>query len=154
MTEHEHGFLVRREIARERWLWRFFLCLPVLYLLLCVAINNLYFLPNHISGFIVLKKSVLKIIFYFACAFATAAACAIIVIKGVFSAKIDSAKPDEKKIITLLRTRLIVLASLCDTTSAMGVILFLLGGDLRHMMIFGIFALVLYAQICPREIEI
>jgi len=144
-----HPILI--EIKKQKILWKIFMCLPVLYLLICEVINKWYFIPNGIWGFFHLKKDTFKILLLISIFLAFVSEVSIVALKRRYFQQIKEILNKTDLVISKMRTMFFILACFCDTTSGLGLILFLLNGEIWVMALFGIIGLILYAQIIPNE---
>ena len=78
----------------------------------------------------------------------------ILWLKMIFAQRLKRLHDNATAFAQLLRKQLLVLAVICDTVAIMGLILFLINGDLRTMFFSGLIALVYYAQIYPSDTTI
>ncbi len=137
------------EVNNLRFLWKIFLCLPVLYLIICTAIDKYYFLPYNKSGFLPLNKKYFETIITICYIIVFIFQIVILIIKKVFYSKIRSNLKNFPDAMNKLKTMFIGSACFCDSTAAIGAILFLLNGKIWTMFVFGIIAMLFYAQISP-----
>lgn len=150
LNKHPVSF-IKDEISRQRILWKIFLCLPIFYLLICTLIEKYYFIPEGKQGFVALKNDTFRLLLYITAGFAVISEILIVFLRGYFLAGIRDIQNDPKTAVEKLRFMFFILACFCDTTSVLGLILFLLNGEMWTMLCFGIIGMLLYAQIYPRE---
>jgi len=131
--------------------WRGVLCLPVVYILICAAIQRYVFTPRERNGFLPLAPDSAIVLLAF---FAVLTGCGqslIWTLKSRFETWLDESAGEVEEFVRILRRRFFFLGTICDTISGLGLIYFLLMGDMRVMLGFGAASYVLYAQIYTHE---
>jgi len=152
-TDVEARAAARETIRQLQFYWCGLLCLPLAYLGGCIAIQKWWFGPAGRHGLLPLSQhpnesAVLAAV----CGLTALLAEALLVfLRRRFGKWLEEAAQNMAEFLRLLRRRLLILGALCDLVSFFGVIYYVLDGDLRAMLAFGILAYVLYAQIFPQE---
>ena len=137
------------QVKRIRGLWRICLCLPMAYLFVCAAVNYYYFIPRSQIGIYPLSQSTYELAFFSGLIVALGIEAAIFMLRRDTKAYLVARAHSPRELIESYRWRFFIMAALCDTVSFIGVILFLLNGTLKAVFIFGLLALICYAQIHP-----
>lgn len=131
--------------------WRGVLCLPVVYLLTCAAIQHYVFEPRDSSGFFPLASDSEIVLLAFFCVLTGCGQILIWTLKARFEMFLDESAEQIEEFVRILKRRFLFLGTICDTISGLGLIYFLLMGDMRAMLGFGAASYVLYAQIYTHE---
>ena len=150
MNNQSHDIL-NSENNRDKYIWYVGVILVVAYMLVCIAVNELFFSHQETPGLIKLSSFIMRGILYCFIAATIIIQCVILFLKRNYrhptqESVIEIGEVEKKRII-----RGLVLASLCDTVALFGLAGFLLQGDLKIMFIFGLISLFLYAQVYPEE---
>jgi hypothetical protein len=141
------------ELARLRTLWYFYLLSPVAYLIIALVIDYNVFKPNNQHGFIALSVQTYRLVLLALGAFGLATEPLILSLKAWYEKRISDALNDLPLFRKRLTMRTMVLAGICDIVAILGLLLFLLRGDIRTVFFFGILSLVYYAQAYPSKLR-
>jgi F0F1-type ATP synthase membrane subunit c/vacuolar-type H+-ATPase subunit K len=142
---------IRPELQRLKRFWALCICLPLLYLIICIIINKYVFLKSDVPGFVPLSQDTYRVILILFATIIISGQIAILLLKTIFARSLKGLVENATAFAELLRRQMLILAVICDTVAILGLVLFLLNGDLRTMFFSGIIALVYYAQIYPSE---
>jgi hypothetical protein len=153
MTESERkpnrdDINVKAELARLRTLWLFYLLSPLIYLIVALVIDYYIYKPNNRS-FVVLSDSTYRLLLLASGALGLAAEILILRFKPWFEKRILNALQDPALFRKRLTMRTFILAGICDLVALLGLLLFLVRGDIRAVFCFGLLALIYYAQVYP-----
>jgi hypothetical protein len=141
------------ELARLRTLWYFYLLSPVAYLIIALVIDYNVFKPNNQRGFVALSAETYRLVLLALGALGLAAEPLIVWLKAWYEKRILDALDDPSLFRKRLTLRTLVLAGICDVVAILGLLLFLLRGDIRTVFFFGILSLIYYAQVYPSKLR-
>lgn len=142
---------IQPELHRLKQFWIICICLPVFYLIICVIINDYVFLKYGMQGFKPLTQKTYRIVLIVFAVIISSAQIVILWLKMIFAQKLRRLADTASAFGQQLRRNLLVLAAVCDIVAFLGLVLFLINGDLRTIFFSGIIALVYYAQIYPSD---
>lgn len=134
-------------ILRKYWLY--VICLPPLYLLICTIVQEIWFTTAASRGFYPLTPTTKTVTLTLFGTFVVGAQALLLWLKRRFGLRLEEAESDPFEYSRLLKRRFMTQAAVCDSVSGLGVIYFLLEGDLRAMFVFGALSLLLYLQAYP-----
>lgn len=137
-------------LRRYQFFWYSMLSLPIVYLLICLGIRQWWFGPDQ-HGAIEPSPRTAKTILYGFGVLALMAQVAMLVLRQTYAVRLQGAQRDNRHLIQLLWKRLVFQGLFCDTVSLLGLVYYILTGDLLGMFIFGVVSYLLYAQIQPRD---
>ena len=140
-----------RAIRTLQRYWLAALCLPVAYVLVCAATQRYVFDSGDSRGFFPQGEESALILLVFFAILAMLAQVLVLVLKQRFATWLDESAEEIGEFIRILRRRFLILGTICDTVSGLGLIYFLLNGDMRVMLGLGAASYVLYAQIYTLE---
>ncbi|MCX7015043.1 MAG: hypothetical protein NTW86_21230 [Candidatus Sumerlaeota bacterium] len=142
---------VQLALRQLQFYWYGMLCLPLVYLLVCVGVRNWWFLPrNRVGLYPLAGEEEMTVIVVFGL-LAGLGQALLLHLRGRFGAWLDEAAANAAEFVRLLRRRLLVLGAICDGVSFLGLLYFLMDGDLRGMLAFGVLSYILYAEIYPHD---
>ncbi len=132
--------------------WMLGLTSPVIYLIICAVINRSVFARRSQAGFWPLEPKTYQLLL---AGLAVAAACAfpiLLLLKAKWAMSAPELEGVESTLLDSPRgRRFLVLFMICDTVAVIGLILFLIQGQMSAMLLFGILGLVNYAAAWPGE---
>ena len=135
-------------------LWTFGLTSPVIYLIVCVAVQRFVFSRRTYSGFSPLPAEIYHWVVVALVAVAAGAIPIVYWLKVRWAAKAPDSNDEEAWVTETRRgRRFLALFMISDTIALLGLILFLIQGRMMEMMIFGILGLLNYAASCPGKRE-
>jgi len=131
-------------------LWLMALTSPLIYLVICIVIDRTVFAGRAAKGFFPLSESLYAGLFGFLAVLAVAGVFSVYALLKNWAARVAEDPADSGEGTLSRRTRrYFVIFAICDTIALCGLILFLIQGDIRAMVFFGIAAMVGYAAAYP-----
>jgi hypothetical protein len=147
-----HGEEADTAIRRLQWLWLGMLFLPLAYLIACVLLGKWLFNdPEGPRGFLSLSPGGMKTLIALGVIAVALGEALLLYFRRRSDHLLDEAAEDIERFGALLQRRLLFLGAVCDTVSFLGLIGFLLTGDLRAMFALGAASYFLYIQAYPRD---
>jgi len=141
---------VEEALRRYQMIWQFMLSLPILYLLLCLGVREGFFEDGE-KGFLAPSERNVQTLLSIFAGLALLLQLLLLALKQWYATRIRGAQRNYEQLIRLLWKRLFYSGILCDTASFLGLLYFILLGDLRVMFAFGVASYLLYAQIQPND---
>ncbi len=145
---------IQPELHRLKRFWIFCICLPVFYLIICIIIDYYVFLKNYTQGFMPLSQNTYQVVLVVFGVIIFSSQILILWLKMIFTQRLKRFLDNATAFGQHLRTQMLVLAAVCDIVAFLGLVLFLINGDLLTMFFSGIIALFYYAQIYPSETSV
>ncbi len=145
---------IQPELHRLKRFWIFCICLPVFYLIICIIIDNYVFQKNYTQGFKPLSQNTYQVVLVVFAVIIFSGQILILWLKMIFTQRLKRFLDNATAFGQHLRRQMLVLAAVCDIVAFLGLVLFLINGDLRTMFFSGIIALVYYAQIYPSDTSV
>jgi len=145
---------IQPELYRLKQFWIFCICLPVFYLIICIIIDNYVFLKHDIQGFKPLSQKTYRVVLIVFAVIIFSGQVMLLWLKMIFTQRLKRFLDNATAFGQQLRRQLLVLAAVCDIVAFLGLVLFLINGDLRTMFFSGIIALLYYTQIYPSETSV
>ncbi len=145
---------IQPELYRLKQFWILCICLPVFYLIICIIIDNYVFLKHDIQGFKPLSQKTYRVVLIVFTVIIFSGQVMLLWLKMIFTQRLKRFLDNATAFGQQLRRQLLVLAAVCDIVAFLGLVLFLINGDLRTMFFSGIIALFYYAQIYPSETSV
>lgn len=141
---------VNEAIRRFQMVWYFMLSLPIVYLLVCIGIREVFFEDGQ-RGFLAPTPRTERVLLTSFIVLTCCAQVALVFLKQFFNRRIGDNWSNYGHVVLLLWKRLFYTGMICDTVSFLGLLYYILLGDLRVMFVFGIVSYLLYGQIMPRD---
>ena len=145
---------IQPELYRLKRFWIFCICLPIFYLIICIIIDNYVFLKHDIQGFKPLSQKTSRVVLIVFALIIFSGQIMLLWVKMIFTQRLKRFLDNAAAFGQQLRRQLLVLSAVCDVVAFLGLVLFLINGDLRTMFFSGIIALFYYAQIYPSETSV
>jgi hypothetical protein len=139
------------ELSRLRTFWYFYILSPVVYLIIALIIDHYVFDPKGSRGFVTLSDSMYRYLLLMLGALGVSAQILILRLKPWFARRVREAFEDSFLLRRRLTTHTLILAGICDVVAILGLLLFILRGDIRTVFVFGLLSLIYYAQVYPSK---
>jgi len=136
---------------RTLWLWRFFLGMPFVYLLLAKLIDSVWFDSNRGFGFWPLRSEAYRILLGILGFLAVGAQVVLLLLRSHFNRRIRNERSDPVVAAQLARQRTFYLGACADTVSGLGLFAFLFNGDWNTFIAFCACSYLLYMQAFPGD---
>ena len=133
-------------------LWLFAIGSPIIYLVICLLIDRAVFAKREVAGFWPVDDETYRFLFGLFAAIGVASMPAVFALKTWWAEQVAGEESGDE-VGTFLDHprgwRFIALFMVCDTVALLGLILFLIQGQLNAMLFFGVLGMVCYGLCCP-----
>lgn len=134
--------------------WTIALTSPLIYLVICLIINQRVFSRRTVPGFWPLPTKAYDWLFVALAIVGMATMPLVYWLKSRWAVKAADRENEEAALLQRSRgRRFLTLFMICDTVAVIGLILFLMQGRMSAMLFFGILGLLNYAMASPGQPE-
>jgi len=134
--------------------WTIALTSPLIYLVICLIINQRVFSRRTVPGFWPLPTKAYDWLFVALAIVGMATMPLVYWLKSRWAVKAADRENEEAALLQRSRgRRFLTLFMICDTVAVIGLILFLMQGRMSAMLFFGILGLLNYAMAFPGQPE-
>jgi len=132
--------------------WLIGLTSPVIYLVICLVVNHQVFAHRKVAGFWPLPAPVYDWLFVALAILAMACLPVVYLLKSKWAIKApDTTKGDISVLQNPRGRRFVVAFAISDSVALIGLILFLIQGQMSAMLFFGLLGLLNYAMAYPGQ---
>lgn len=142
---------VREELRRAKWIWTACCFSPIIYFLIARAIHSWLFRDAVNPGFLHLDPSQSHLGARFFLAYIVALQAALIALRRWFNRRAAVTAVSLREIMAIYMKRTLVLLGLSECAVLGGFLYFVALGDLKAVLIGGVFSYLFYAQSYPSE---
>lgn len=124
---------------------------PVIYLVICLVIDRVSFASRKVRGYWPMSPDGYKLLFGIFVTLALVSLPLILVLKNRWAGTAGTENDEEETLFENQQTRrYVAIFMICDTVAVLGLILFLIQGNMTSMLLFGVLALLAYATAYPK----
>jgi len=135
-------------------LWMISLFSPIIYLVICLIVNQWVFAKHTVPGFWPLPEKTYNVAFIVLAALAATALPIVFLLKSKWASKAPATPDEDEPPMQGPRgRRFVVTFMICDTVAFSGLVLFLIQGQMMAMLFFGVLGLLNYAMAYPGRPE-
>ena len=148
-----HPFLdpVRTELHRAKWIWSACCFSPIIYFLVARAIYVWWFRDAAVAGFLHLGEAQVRFASQLFLGYIVALQASLIVLRRWFNRRALAQAKTLFELMAAYLKRTLVLLALSEGAVLGGFLYFVMVGDLKAVLIGGVFSYLLYAQSYPSE---
>lgn len=140
---------VRPQLLTLKWLWAFSCSTPLIYLLIAHGLR-ITGIAERVRKALGSVEASLPVLLVFAGA-ALAGQIALLILRVRFDRQMKTAGPQPQQVFDIYRRRTYTFLVLSDSTAFLGLLLFLLTGEMWAMLALGSLGLMYYGQSYPSE---
>jgi hypothetical protein len=138
-------------LRRTHWMWRAFLGMPFVYLLLGKFVESVWFESERDGGFWPLQPEGYRVLLVVLGVLAVGAQVALLVLRSRFNQRMHDAGPHSAVAAQLGWKRIFYLGACADAVSGLGLVAFLFNADWNALMAFCACSYLLYMQAFPGD---